>query len=145
MAYCTQAQVEQRWASTKWWSDASAAGSIDATIVASAIAFAEGDINRYVGQQYAVPLDLGNVATAGTIAAVAVVLAGWNLATRAQDRDAIESMGKMYDEVLAWLKMVASGDVGLEGETIAGATTPSGGPVVVGEALRVTRESFKGW
>lgn len=145
MAYCTTTDVSNRWQATKWWSDVSASGSIDATVVAAMIALADGDINRYVAQQYAVPLALTNAVTAASIRDVAVVLTGWKLASGVNDRDALAAMENEFKEKMAWLKQVADGAVGLLGETLEGATQPSGNPVSVGETIRVTRDSFKGW
>jgi len=143
MAYCTQQNVEDRFASTKWWSDLDQDGSINASIVAAHIAFADGTINRYVAQQYAVPLTLSNTAVADMIRDAAVLLAGWKLAARVNDSDARAALRDDYDEIIDWLKMVAKGDITLPGETDAD-EQPAIGPIVTGDSVQVTRETTDG-
>ena len=144
MAYCTQTNVENRFASTKWWADANQDGTIDASLVSAHIAFAQGDVDRYVGQQYAVPLSLGNAATAGAIADVTVLLTGWKLAQRVADADAMNAMEAEYQEKIAWLRLVAKGEVKLAGETPTTETSPSGRPVIAGDTVVFTRDSMDG-
>ena len=69
MAYVTQAQLEDRFASLQWWTDDLAAGAIEATIVATNIAAAEGQINGAAGQHYDLPLGLADANTAAIAAA----------------------------------------------------------------------------
>ena len=144
MAYCTQTDVTNRFSQAKWWSDQAQAGAIDAAIVAANIGFAAGEINRYVGQQYDVPLTLSDAGTASMISDAATLLTGWKLASRVNDRDALAAMDAAYKDLMSWLREIAAGKVKLKGETITSAESPTGGVVVAGDEVVVTRESMSG-
>lgn len=144
MAYCTQTDVTNRWSATKWWSDADADGSIDSTIVTAAIATADGEIDSWAAQQYAVPLSLGNATTARMIAAKSSFLAGYVLAGRVNDRDARDVMADEYKSVMAWLKQLAAGDIKLDGETATATDAVSGRPVFAGDSAIFTRDEMDG-
>ena len=144
MAYCTQTDVTNRWSATKWWSDADADGTIDASIVTAAIATADGEIDSWVAQQYAVPLTLGNANTARMIAAKSTFLAGYVLAGRVNDRDARDVMADEYKSVMEWLRLVAKGDVKLADETATATESVSGRTVYGGDAAVFTRDEMDG-
>lgn len=144
MAYVTQADLEKRYASMRWWTDDAAAGSVNAAIVTECITLAEGKVNQAAMQHYAVPLTLGNSAVAAAVKEVTGAIAGYYLASRVAPDNVPDNLREQYDDALAWLKELKEGKLHLEGETLAAVNRPSGLPVVLGEEIRVTRETMKG-
>lgn len=144
MAYITQAQLEARYASLRWWTDDAAAGAIDGEIVAEAIALAGGKIDQAAMQQYSVPLALGNSSTAAAVREAAGAIAGYILCSRNETRDVPANLREQYKDALAWLQTIASGKAYLAGESAAEIERPSGSPVFAGDAAVITRESMDG-
>lgn len=144
MAYITQAQLEKRFASLRWWTDDAAAGSIDADVVTEHIAIATGKIDQAAMQQYSVPLGLSNASTAQAVREAAGAIAGYYLCGRVEGREVPANLRKMYEDALEWLKLLANGKVFLAGETAAEVSRPSGGLVVAGDDAVVTRETMDG-
>lgn len=144
MAYITQADLEKRFANLQWWTDDAAAGSIDASIVTEAIGLAEAEINAAAGQQYTVPLSLGDATTAAVIRDKAGTIAGYKLATRRREMDSAEALRLDFEDVAKWLRDLAAGKVLLAGETTHSQPRPAGGIVVGGSESLVDRDSMDG-
>ena len=144
MAYLTQTELEQRFASLQWWTDDAAAGSIDAAIVAEMIGLAEAEIDSAAGQQYQTPLTLGNATTAAIIKERAGTLAGYKLATRRREVDAADALRLDYEDVQEWLDELKAGKVHLADESAIEAPKPGGGIVLAGGEAIVTRDTMDG-
>ena len=144
MAYVTQTELEKRYAKLRWWTDDAAAGSIDASIVTEAIGLAEAEINAAAGQQYTVPLALGDATTAAVIRDKAGTIAGYKLATRRHEMDTADALRLDFEDVQRWLRELAAGKVYLAGETAHSLPKPAGGIVVAGSDAVVTRDTMDG-
>lgn len=91
-------------------------GSADAALVAQVIARAEGEFNSYVGTRY----DLAALATsAGSDATLAALITGKVLdlaewfSENHRPVDVPDTVRKLYEDVLRWLRDVADGRVSL--------------------------------
>lgn len=142
MAYSTQADLVNRFARMKLWTDDDASGAVDAAVVGEAIEDADAEINMAVRQKYTFPLALSDATTVAKLKSTSTAIAGYFLALRNDEYNVPESMKTLFDEALAWLKQVASGAVILPGETATDDAPPSGGLVFSGEDVIVTRANF---
>lgn len=143
MAYLTSQNVTDRFAHVKAWTDDNLDGTIDSSLITEAISLAEGAIDRYAAQQYAVPLALTNSSVAKMIKDAAGAVAGYRLASRIWET-VPENLKQEYDTAIAWLETVAAGKVYLPGESPASAPKPSGGIIIGGADAIVTRETMDG-
>lgn len=145
MAYITQTQLEARYGAgdLKAWTDDDASGSIDATVVAQAIADADAQIDAAAAQHYTTPLSLGNATTTAVVRMHAGSIAGYLLASR-RPANVPENLRAQYDDALAWLKDLAAGKVHLPGENAVAANKPTGGIVVAGGTAVITRATMDG-
>ena len=145
MSYITQTILEARYGSgdLKAWTDDDASGSIDATVVAQAIAGAEAQINGAAGQQYTTPLGLTDSGTAALVQLHAGSIAGYLLASR-RPRTVPDNIRTQYEDALAWLKELAAGKVTLVGESAAAVSRPGGGIVTGGSTATITRDTMDG-
>lgn len=144
MAYITQTQLAQRYASVQWWTDDAAAGAIDGDIVTEMIALASAEIDAAAGQHYTVPLALGNSTTAAIIRDRCGALAGYKLATRRREVDAADALRLDYEDAQKWLRELAAGKVVLAGETANSVDQPAGGVVFGGGSKLIDRDSMDG-
>lgn len=145
MSYISQTELENRYASVRFWADRDQDGTADTSVIARAIADAEAEVNLAVGQQYALPLTLSDANTQAMIKNACLVLAGFKLASGSNDAASAASIETEYRAVQDWLKRVAAGAVKLLGESVTGATSPSGAPIVVGDTGLLTRDSMDGF
>jgi phage gp36-like protein len=103
-------------------------GSVDADLVAAALADAAGTIDSYIGRRYTLPLS----ATPAQLTARACDIARWLLYTDMPH----ERVTKAHDAAVAWLKDVAAGRADLD----AGGAEPAGdgpGRVAIDSGARV--------
>lgn len=141
MAYATQADLVTRFGERRLieLTDRSnpVPETIDAGVVAAALADAAGLIDSYVGQVLPLPLPSAPAA----LTAIACDLAWYRLRGEGAAEDSPER--KAFEDAIAWLKRVAAGEVSLEPE---GAAAASDSDVRFAAPDRVfSRDSLKGF
>lgn len=110
----------------------------DPTVIGAAIAKAEGEINAYVAGRYQVPL----VPVPPKILGVAVDLTLYHLYSRRSVMPAVRR--QRYEAALMFLRLVAMGQVHLEGEGEAG--KKAGQPAEMASGPRLfSRTSLGDW
>lgn len=117
MAYATQQDMidTQGQEAVATVSDRDGDGAIDGTAVTRALDAASDEMDSYLCGRYAVP-----VTATPVVKKVCIDMAMYLLAGRAAALT--EEMRLRYTDAVAWLKLVAKGDV-----SIVGATPPGGG------------------
>lgn len=125
MAYCVQSDLERKisLAELVQLTDDSHAGTVDTTVIATAIDEADTLINSYVGKVKMTPLS----PVPGLIKNLSATLAIWYLFVRRSTVDAVRQ--KAYDDAVKTLQSIALGTVtlGVEEATVLPETT-EGGP-----------------
>jgi len=109
MAYCAQADVQNRVSAADLvaLSDHDGDGSADAAVVARAIADGDAEIDSYLGVRYGVPLT--TVPAAVKVRSVNMAVYYLQMGRQSVTEDAREQ----YKADVAWLKGVAAGSVSL--------------------------------
>lgn len=117
--------------------DRHGSGQLDVQVMARALADADAEVNSYLAVRYALPL--AGVPTA--LARVAADVARYRL----YDDGVPETVRKRYEDAVALLKRMASGDVKLvldgDGQGGTGTGTGSGGTQVVPEVVAASGAS----
>lgn len=147
MSYITQAELEKRFGAgdLRAWTDDDASGSIDAAVVAEAIAGAEGELNGALTQHYTTPLSLTNAGTAALVRLHTGSIVGYRLAAR-RPANVPEDLRRQYEDAVKWLRDVVGGKWVLSGESAVAVARPSGGIVVGGtDTAAVTRTTMDGF
>jgi len=146
MSYTTQAVLEQRYGAgdLKSWTDDDESGSIDAAVVAQALAAADGQIDSNAAQHYVTPLTLGDSGTAAVVRLHAGSIAGYLLASR-RPANVAENMRTQYEDATKWLQMLADGRVRLAGESAVSSGQPTGGIVIAGGPAVIDRTTTDGF
>jgi len=142
MAYVTQAQLETRFGTRELIQRTDRASTppatIDADVVAAAIADAEALVDSYLGKIYSLPLSV----VPPILTRYAADLAMYYLMGEAAEKDG--AWHRAYREAMAWLADVSKGIVSIDAEGITPAPV-GGGAVRTSTADRVfTRESLRG-
>lgn len=145
MSYITQTQLESRFGAgdLKAWTDDDASGSIDATVVAQAIADTDGMIDAACAQHYNTPLTLSDAGTAAVVRLHAGSIAGYLLASR-HPENLPDNVRAMYDDALKWLDAIKGG-AALKGETVIAVAKPTGGTIIAGDSAVITRTTMDGF
>jgi phage gp36-like protein len=120
MAYCTKQDLIDRFREGELiqLTDATGAGVINDTVLNQAIGDADGEINSYLAGRYALPL--------ASVPEVLVLKACDMARYYLYDEAVPDIVQKRYDNAIAWLKLVAKGDISL-GLDDAGAEMDSAG------------------
>lgn len=107
MSYCTQADLIDRFgeAEITQLSDRAGLGSLDASIIAQAIADADAEINGYLSGRYALPLASAPL----VMTRIACDIARYWLF----GQDATPLVKDRYDQAISYLVKVASGTISL--------------------------------
>jgi phage gp36-like protein len=120
MAYCTKQNLIDRFREDELiqLTDEAGAGVINDTVLNQAIGDADGEINSYLAGRYTLPL--------ASVPEVLVLKACDIARYYLYDEAVPDVVQKRYDNAIAWLKLVAKGDIslGLDG---AGAEMDSTG------------------
>lgn len=145
MAYITESELSNRFATFDFWTDDNADQSADTSVVNEMIDLAEAKIDDAASQHYVVPLTLGNAVTADIVKLHCGTFASYLLAARKSDTAALDALREEWEQANEWLKMLREGDVDLQGETQRERDAPGRAIVSVGDARVMTRSNMKGW
>ena len=122
MAYCTQAQIEDRYreADLIRMADYDGDGQADADVIARAITDADALIDSYLQVKFVVPV----TPVPPVLRNHAITIAWYNL--ELGRRSVTEDTRKAYEDVIAWLKALVAGtvDIGLEPKPAASPGLP---------------------
>lgn len=131
MTYATLQSMVERFGDAELIqrTDRYASGQMDVQVMDRALADADAEVNSYLAVRYALPL--AGVPTA--LARVAADIARYRL----YDDGVPETVRKRYEDAVALLKRMASGDVKLvlDGDGQGGTGTGTGGTQVVPEVV----------
>jgi phage gp36-like protein len=107
MSYCTSADLIARFSETEiaQLSDTEDRETVNEAVVSAAITDAAGEIDSYLGGRYAVPV----ASPDARLAAVCMDIARYRL----YDDHPTETVRQRYEDVVAWLKLVATGAIRL--------------------------------
>ncbi len=147
MSYIVNSDIELRLGTARYiqLTDDAGTGSADTAVVDEARLGAEGEVNSYLSQRYAVPVDLAtHTEAAGVVKSVSLDLSEFRLHMRRRDVPAYISAKR--EAAIAWLKSVADGSVALPSVAVIESGSP-GGPrsSVTGETRVMTRDSLGGF
>jgi phage gp36-like protein len=125
MTYAVQQDLVDRFgdAELKQLTDRVNGTTIDATVVAAALADAGAEIDSYLVQRYALPLS----ATPDVLKRVACEIARYRLYAN-QSGAASETVRNNYKDAVAWLRDVAAGRANLDPNASAAVPASTGGP-----------------
>ncbi len=125
MTYAVQQDLVDRFgdAELKQLTDRVNGTTIDATVVATALADADAEIDSYLVQRYTLPLS----ATPDVIERVACEIARYRLYAN-QSVEASETVRNNYKDAVAWLHDVAAGRANLDPNSAAALPAAAGGP-----------------
>lgn len=118
-AYCSVTQLTARFASAveaAYATDNEAAGVISSTVAAECIGSAEGEINSYLAKRYRTPLsaaELADTSVAELMLGVTLDIAEYHVLNRGP-RIGPEKI-RQYERRIAWLMLVAQGEVLIPG------------------------------
>jgi len=141
VAYCTQDDILDQVAEAELvrLTDDASAGTVDADVVAAAIAGAEAEIDSYVGRRHTVPLS----PVPPVVRDRAVDIAVYRLYKRR--RKANDDVRKSYEDALAWLKDVAKGLVSLGVDDPDATPSPTHRPSIDGPDRIFDRDKLEGF
>lgn len=141
MAYCTQADLEERYGTPLLISltdrDDVATGLVDASVVAEAIADAAGEIDGYVKGRYTLPF----VTVPEPIPGIAKKIAIYNLHTVEPDAKIVRD----YQRAIKQLEDIQRGVIQLDAAGVTPEQTDVGGAVVSDREQAMTIDSLKGF
>ncbi len=125
MGYAVQQDLVDRFgdAELKQLTDRVNGATIDATVVAAALADADAEIDSYLVQRYTLPLSV----TPDVLKRVACEVARYRLYSN-QSAEASETVRNNYKDAVAWLRDVAAGRANLDPNSSAALPTSAGGP-----------------
>lgn len=113
------------------------AGSIDATVVAAALADAEAVIDGYLAERYSLPL----ASVPAMLVGIACDLARFRLHTA----EATDAVKERNDQATGTLRDIARGLVTLQVAGAAPVETPDAGPVVAASERVFTAATLRGF
>jgi phage gp36-like protein len=136
MSYITNGDVQLRLGATRYvqLADDAGTGSADESVVDEARLGAEGEVDSYLSQRFAVPIDLAtHPAAAGVLKSVSLDLAEYRLFARRRDvpDDVMVRRGLAVD----WLTRVS------RGEAMIPSVTPIDANAATGVRARASGES----
>jgi phage gp36-like protein len=143
--YVPQSELEDRLGAAELarLTDDFGAGSINATVLAQAIADGEADILNWINQKYVLPLSLGNAATAYMVKSRMADCIEYRLHRRRAP--APEDVVETYRWAIEWAQKVAAGEIGLVGETeLSESPHAAGNPVIQSEERVIDRDAMRG-
>lgn len=122
--YASTTELSARFGSTE--EVAFATDSTDPTtpvtaVLTEAIGAAEGEMNSYIGKRYAVPASTSDAEVDELLTSCALDMAKFHLLNRKPGTP--EQVTAQYERRVAWLKMIANGEVVLPGTTTLASTT----------------------
>jgi phage gp36-like protein len=145
MAIITQTEVEGRIGSAEVirLTDDAVSGSVNAAILARVISDAEGEVLGRIAQAYTLPLGLADVNTSAMVKTALLDVVVYRLALRRPP--VAEDFAASFKAAIAWADKIASGSLGLAGETELAESVGQGGNIVVDSTERVIdRDSMAG-
>lgn len=144
MAYISDSDIETRLGSPVYvqLTDDQGTGSANQAVVTEARAGAEGEVNAYLARRYAVPIDLArHPETAGILASITLDLVEYRLRLRRPPVPAEATARR--DAAVAWLRLVAAGEIELPTSTAPAASQLHGTQgQVVGDERVLDREEL---
>ena len=141
MSYCTTSDIENRLTQTelRQLTDLDGNGTVNAGVVAAAIARADALIDSYVGRRYDVPLSPVPDVVQNASADLVIYL-------MQKDRQSVtDDVKKSHDDWINWLKDVAKGNATLGIEPPPGESSAGAGGQHSAEGKQFDRDSLDGW
>jgi len=124
--------------------DDAGSAAVNTAVMDRAIDEGEGEILNNLGQKYTLPLVLTDANSAAVVRAKCLDAVVYRLVVH-RDRVVDESLLAAYKAAVAWSERIATGALGLIGETLTGSSpAPGGAMLIVGGEQVIDRESMKG-